>query len=87
MALAHSKVTAQGQISVPAAVRNKLGIGPGAVLEWVESDGEIVLRRVGRNSSADIHRAVFGAGEMPPRPLAQMKEGIRQRVRKRYARD
>ncbi|MGN6730352.1 MAG: AbrB/MazE/SpoVT family DNA-binding domain-containing protein, partial [Candidatus Binatia bacterium] len=36
MALAQSKVTAQGQISVPAEVRRKLGIGPGSVLEWDE---------------------------------------------------
>jgi len=39
MALAKSKVTAQGQISVPAAVRKKLGIGPGSTLEWVEEGG------------------------------------------------
>ena len=31
MALAHSKLTAQGQISVPATIRRKLGIGPGSV--------------------------------------------------------
>ena len=29
MTLAHSKLTAQGQISVPAEIRRKLGIGPG----------------------------------------------------------
>ena len=28
MAMAHSKVTAQGQISVPAEIRKKLGVGP-----------------------------------------------------------
>ena len=39
MAIAHSKLTAQGQISVPAKVRRKLGVGPGSVLEWDE-DGE-----------------------------------------------
>ena len=32
MASARSKVTAHGQISVPAEVRRKLGIGPGSVL-------------------------------------------------------
>ncbi len=42
MAIAHSKLTAQGQISVPAKVRRKLGIGPGSVLEWDE-DGEQVV--------------------------------------------
>jgi len=34
MVLAESKLTAQGQISVPAEVRRKLGLGPGSVLEW-----------------------------------------------------
>jgi bifunctional DNA-binding transcriptional regulator/antitoxin component of YhaV-PrlF toxin-antitoxin module len=34
MALAHSKLTAQGQISVPAKVRRRLGVGPVSVLEW-----------------------------------------------------
>jgi len=33
MTILHSKVTAQGQISVPAEIRRKLGIGPGSVLE------------------------------------------------------
>ena len=36
MALAQSKVTAQGQISVPLEVRRRLGIGPGSILEWDE---------------------------------------------------
>lgn len=31
MPIARSKVTAQGQISVPAEVRRKLGVGPGSV--------------------------------------------------------
>jgi len=33
VALAHSRVTAQGQSSVPAEVRRRLGIGPDSVLE------------------------------------------------------
>ena len=42
MAIATSRVTAQGQISVPAAVRRKLGIGPGSVLEWNEDDAKTI---------------------------------------------
>jgi len=59
MALAHSKVTAQGQISVPAGVRRKLGIGPGSILEWDEDGERIVVRRSVRFTSQDIHRALF----------------------------
>ena len=53
MALAHSKLTAQGQISVPAGVRRKLGIGPGSILEWDEDGEQSVVRR-----SARIRRRV-----------------------------
>ena len=59
MALAQSKVTAQGQISVPVEVRRKLGIGPGSVLEWEEEGNAVVVRKAGRHTSEDIHRAIF----------------------------
>jgi AbrB family looped-hinge helix DNA binding protein len=87
MAIARSRVTAQGQISVPVEVRKKLGIGPGSVLEWEEEGGHIVVRRAGRFSSADIHRVVFGAKTPELHSADEMKEGIRRYVRKRYAGD
>ena len=43
MAIAHSRLTAQGQISVPAAIRRKLGVGPGSTLEWHEEGEKIVV--------------------------------------------
>jgi len=84
--IAHSKLTAQGQVSVPAEVRRRLGVGPGAVLEWDERGGAIVVRRAGRYSSEDVHRALFPRRAPKPRTLAQLKEGIRRYARKRYAR-
>jgi AbrB family looped-hinge helix DNA binding protein len=86
MAIAHSKVTAQGQISVPLDVRRKLGIGPGSVLEWEEEEGKMVVRRAGRFSSEDIHQALFGAQPPKSRSVEEMKEGIRRHARKRHAR-
>ena len=87
MAIARSKVTAQGQISVPVDVRRKLGVGPGSILEWEEDGGHIVVRRAGRFSSEDIHRALFGGRTPKTRSLDELKEGIRRYARKRYARD
>jgi AbrB family looped-hinge helix DNA binding protein len=86
MALAHSKVTAQGQISVPAGVRRKLGIGPGSVLEWDEDGEQIVVRRSARFTSQDIHRALFPKRAPKSRTVDDMREGIRRRVRERHAR-
>jgi AbrB family looped-hinge helix DNA binding protein len=85
MALAHSKLTAQGQISVPAEVRRKLAIGPGSVLQWDEDGSRIVVRRMGRYSSLDLHESLF---KVPPKPrtLADLQRGIREYVRRRHAR-
>lgn len=84
MAIAHSKLTAQGQISVPAEVRRKLGIGPGSVLEWDDDGEQVVVRRVGRYTSEDVHQALFPA---PPKPktLRELKEGVRRYIRRRRA--
>jgi AbrB family looped-hinge helix DNA binding protein len=84
MAIAQSKVTAQGKISVPAEIRKKLGIGPGSVLEWDEHEGGVVVRRVGRFSSEDVQNALF-AKEGKKR-TADVKYGIRKHIRKRHAR-
>jgi len=86
MAIARSRVTAQGQVSVPAAVRRKLGIGPGSLLEWNEEGNAVVVRRSGRYTSLDIHRVVFGHEDVRPRSVAELKEGIRKHVRERHAR-
>jgi len=71
MALARAKVTAKGQISVPAEDHDR---------------GKIVVRRAGRFSSEDIHRALFPNGAPKPRTVEQMKAGIERDIRERYAR-
>jgi antitoxin PrlF len=86
MALAHSRVTAQGQVSVPAEVRRRLGVGPGAILEWDEADGQIVVRRAGRCTSEEIHQSLFPEGAAEPKRAAELTEGIRRHVRTRHAR-
>jgi antitoxin PrlF len=86
MALALSKITAQGQISIPAEVRRRLGVGPGSVLEWNQEGNEIVVRRSARYGWEDVHRAVFPEGPPRSRSLAEMKDGIRRYVRERHAR-
>ncbi len=86
MALARSKVTGQGQISVPAEVRRRLGIGPGSVVEWNEEGEKIVVRRSARYSSEDIHGALFPQQAPRPRTLVELKQGIRRHVRERHAR-
>jgi AbrB family looped-hinge helix DNA binding protein len=86
MKIAQSRLTAQGQISVPAEVLKKLGVGPGSVIEWVERGDEIVVRRVGRYSCAEIHAALFSNGPPKAKSVEEMDEAIAEYMRKKHAR-
>lgn len=83
---ARSRLTTQGQVSVPARVREQLGVGPGSVLEWAVEGDRVAVRRVGTHSSADVHGALFPDAPTP-HPLDALKDGIRRHVRSRHARD
>ena len=84
MTIAQSKLTAQNQISVPAEIRKKLGIGPGSVLAWDQQGDEIVVRRVGNSSFENIHSALFPEGT-PKKPV-EVKDAIRKSIRNRHKR-
>jgi hypothetical protein len=55
------------------------------VLEWEAEGDRVIVRRAGRHTSEDIHRALF---PKPPkaRTLDELKDGIRRHVRERHAR-
>lgn len=80
-----SKITSHGRVSIPARIRRKLGLTPGATIEWYERGDEVIARRVSKYSSLDIHEAVFAT---PParRSIVDTDEGIRSRMRRRHAR-
>jgi len=86
MPLARSKVTAQGQISIPVDVRRKLGVRPGSILEWDEEGDKIVVRRTGKFTFEDIHQAIFKGRTPKKHTLEDMKEGIAQHIRDKHAR-
>ncbi len=85
MSIAQSKLTAQGQISVPSAVRKKLGLGPGSVLEWHSEGDEVIVRRAGRYGWEEVRSTLFPKGPPQPRTLDELKEGTRTYMRRKYA--
>lgn len=88
-----SKLTSQGQVSVPAAVRSFLHLVPGSILVWSQDGDRVVVERVKRHSTADVRRALFPemsavlAPVSSPKTLAELKEGVRERMRRRHAGD
>lgn len=81
-----SKLTSQGQVSVPVAVRRRLGLGPGASLEWVEEDGRIIVRRAAHHDSAAVHGALFPEGAPARKSLEALKQGVALAMRRKHAR-
>ncbi|MXZ70809.1 MAG: AbrB/MazE/SpoVT family DNA-binding domain-containing protein [Acidobacteria bacterium] len=80
-----SRITSQGQVSIPARIRRRLGLTKGSRIEWCERGEEVIVRRASTYSSLDIHRAVFS--RPPPRKsLASLDEGIRSHMRRSHAR-
>ena len=82
-----TKLSSQGQVSVPAAVRSFLHLMPGSVLMWSQVGGRIVVERAKRHTTSEVHNALF-AGASPPSPaksLVELKQGIRQRTQRRHA--
>ncbi len=88
MQKAQTRITSQGQVSVPAAVRNFLHLTPGSVLVWTQDGDRVVVERATRHNTAEVHQALFGeqapAG-LPAKSLGELKQGIRQRVRRGHA--
>lgn len=82
MSLARSRITSQGQISVPAEIRRRLGVGPGSVVEWDVEGEKITIKRIGRYNFEDIRSLFDGAQKLGP---DDVKEGIRKHMREKYA--
>jgi AbrB family looped-hinge helix DNA binding protein len=58
MRIATSRVTNQGQVSVPAEVRKDLGIRAGTELIWDRQENGVYAVRPKRLTLADVHRVV-----------------------------
>jgi antitoxin PrlF len=82
-----SKLTSQGQVSVPAAVRRALGVRPGSLIEWDLQGKQIVVKRAARATTDEVHQALFAHDEPTQKTtLEELKAGIRKHMQKRHAR-
>ncbi len=83
-----TKLTSQGQVSVPAPVRNYLHLIPGSVLVWTLEGDRIVVERAKRHSTVEVHQALFSEGPQvadEAKTLGELKQGIRKHIQRRHA--
>lgn len=52
-----AKVAERGQVTIPQALRKKLGIRPGIILDFKVKNGKLIVEKVGQ---ADAVSQVFG---------------------------
>ena len=86
MASVVSKLTAQGQISIPAEVRRKLGLSAGSSIEWVENENGFQVKRAGKYTIEDLRQVFFKEGVPPHKTDEELKEGISDYVKEQHAR-
>jgi AbrB family looped-hinge helix DNA binding protein len=53
------RITSKGQVTIPKAIREKLGVKPGDEVEFVEVDGQISVRPIGKVDAAAERLAAF----------------------------
>lgn len=85
MSLAQSRITAQGQVSIPVSVMRQFGLGPGEVINWESLNGHLVIEKAGQFSLEDVQKAL----KLPKgihKTAAEIKDGIKAAVRAKYAR-
>ena len=81
--VARTKITSQGQTSVPQEVRRLFGMGPGAEIVWGEDDGRLVVKVQGTHTLHDVRKAL----SLPSRAKSiDVKAAVRDRMRKKFKR-
>ena len=86
MKIATSRLTSQGQVSIPLEVRKRLGLAPGSTIEWDAEGDQVVVKRGGKYTFDDLHKVAFPGGQPELRTLEEMKAGIAEYLRAKHAR-
>jgi bifunctional DNA-binding transcriptional regulator/antitoxin component of YhaV-PrlF toxin-antitoxin module len=84
VSLAQSRITAQGQVSIPVGVMKQFGLAPGEIINWDNLDGHLVIEKAGQYTLEDVQKAL----RLPKgihKTDEEIKEGIRARMRAKHA--
>lgn len=68
-----AKVAERGQVTIPKALRKKLGIRPGTVLEFSEEDGRLVALKEEPRDAVDAVYGALGTGRLTDDIVAELR--------------
>ena len=84
MSLAQSRITAQGQVSIPVGVMKQFGLAPGEVISWDDLEGHLVIQKTGQFSLEDVQKALKLPKDIH-KTDDEIREGIKAGMRAKYA--
>ena len=53
-------LTTKSQVTIPKAIRARLGVGPGQSVDFIEIDGHIEVRAVSTKTAYELGKHLFG---------------------------
>jgi bifunctional DNA-binding transcriptional regulator/antitoxin component of YhaV-PrlF toxin-antitoxin module len=72
--IAESRISPQGQMTVPQAAREYLHVGPGDTVVWEINDrGDLVARRKRGTSIVELRKRIFPDGVPPDGPVTNQE--------------
>jgi bifunctional DNA-binding transcriptional regulator/antitoxin component of YhaV-PrlF toxin-antitoxin module len=83
MSLARSRITSQGQVSIPVGILRQFGLAPGEVISWDTRDGYLIIEKAGQYGLEDVRKCL----KLPKglhKTDEEIREGIRQRMRAKH---
>lgn len=84
MSIAQSKITAQGQVSIPVSVMRQFGLAPGEIINWMTLEGHLIIEKAGQYLLADVQEVI----KLPKglcKSDGEIREGIKARIRTKHA--
>ena len=71
----HAKITTKGQITIPLAVRQRMGVGPGDTLEFQDTDTGVLVTKCKAASPFTKYRGYLKkkCGQRPDAVLASLR--------------
>lgn len=69
-----AKVAERGQVTIPKALRDKLGITPGTVLDFAEKEGALVAVKIQLRNPVDRVYGALGSGRSTDKILRELRD-------------